>query len=145
VGAYHEIKIQLEHAHVPEAEIRLRRLKRRERPIPKQLLQARALEDRPQQRTALLSEGERDRVGCSHGALHARPGAGRGGRGEGGAPTYVSVFAGRVADSGVDPVPLMAEAVRRLAAAPNTELIWASRVSCSIFSRQMRSAAMSSP
>jgi transaldolase len=44
----------------------------------------------------------------------------------GGAPTYVSVFAGRIADTGVDPVPLMAEAVRRLAAAPNTELIWAS-------------------
>jgi len=45
---------------------------------------------------------------------------------KGGAPTYVSVFAGRIADSGVDPVPLMAEAVRRLGAAPNTELIWAS-------------------
>src|SRR6516162_6709122 len=45
---------------------------------------------------------------------------------KGGAPTYVSVFAGRVADTGVDPVPLMAEAVRRLTAAPNTELIWAS-------------------
>jgi transaldolase len=44
----------------------------------------------------------------------------------GGAPTYVSVFAGRIADTGVDPVPLMAEAVRCLAAAPNTELIWAS-------------------
>ena len=44
----------------------------------------------------------------------------------GGAPTYVSVFAGRIADTGVDPVPLMAEAVRRLAQAPNAELIWAS-------------------
>ena len=44
----------------------------------------------------------------------------------GGAPTYVSVFAGRIADTGVDPVPLMAEAVLRLAPAPNTELIWAS-------------------
>jgi transaldolase len=44
----------------------------------------------------------------------------------GGAPTYVSVFAGRIADTGVDPVPLMAEAVRRLADAPNTQLIWAS-------------------
>jgi len=43
-----------------------------------------------------------------------------------GAPTYVSVFAGRIADTGADPVPLMAEAVRYLAAAPNTELIWAS-------------------
>jgi len=45
---------------------------------------------------------------------------------KGGAPAYVSVFAGRIADTGVDPVPLMAEAVRRLNAAPNTELIWAS-------------------
>jgi transaldolase len=44
----------------------------------------------------------------------------------GGAPTYVSVFAGRIADTGIDPVPLMAEAVRGLAAAPNAELIWAS-------------------
>jgi len=44
----------------------------------------------------------------------------------GGAPTYVSIFAGRIADTGADPVPLMAEAVRRLAAAPNTQLIWAS-------------------
>ncbi|MGC1890763.1 MAG: transaldolase [Stellaceae bacterium] len=44
----------------------------------------------------------------------------------GGAPTYVSIFAGRIADTGVDPVPLIAEAVRRLAAAPTTELIWAS-------------------
>jgi len=44
----------------------------------------------------------------------------------GGAPTYVSVFAGRIADTGADPVPLMAEAVRHLTAVPNTELIWAS-------------------
>ncbi len=43
-----------------------------------------------------------------------------------GAPACVSVFAGRVADTGVDPVPLMAEAVRRLARAPQAELIWAS-------------------
>jgi transaldolase len=45
---------------------------------------------------------------------------------KGGAPTYVSVFAGRIADTGVDPTPVMAEAVRRLAVAPNAELIWAS-------------------
>jgi len=43
-----------------------------------------------------------------------------------GAPCYVSVFAGRIADTGVDPVPLMAESVKRLRAAPNTQLIWAS-------------------
>ena len=44
----------------------------------------------------------------------------------GGAPACVSVFAGRVADTGVDPVPLMAEAVDILRGAPNAELIWAS-------------------
>ena len=45
---------------------------------------------------------------------------------KGGAPCFVSVFAGRVADTGRDPVPLMAEAVQRLKQAPNCELIWAS-------------------
>jgi transaldolase len=44
----------------------------------------------------------------------------------GGAPCFISVFAGRIADSGLDPVPIMAEAVERLRAAPNTQLIWAS-------------------
>lgn len=44
----------------------------------------------------------------------------------GGPPAYVSVFAGRIADSARDPVPLMAEAVKLCAAAPNVELIWAS-------------------
>jgi transaldolase len=38
----------------------------------------------------------------------------------------ISVFAGRVADTGRDPVPLMAEAVRLIAANPKAELIWAS-------------------
>ncbi|MFQ5954946.1 MAG: transaldolase [Kiloniellales bacterium] len=41
-------------------------------------------------------------------------------------PCIVSVFAGRVADTGVDPVPLMAEAVRVLRERPNAELLWAS-------------------
>jgi len=44
----------------------------------------------------------------------------------GGAPACVSVFAGRVADTGRDPVPLMAQAVDILRQAPNAELIWAS-------------------
>jgi transaldolase len=39
---------------------------------------------------------------------------------------YVSVFAGRIADTGCDPVPIMAHAVRLLAANPGLELIWAS-------------------
>ena len=38
----------------------------------------------------------------------------------------VSVFAGRVADTGRDPVPLMAEAVQLIAANAKAELIWAS-------------------
>jgi transaldolase len=41
-------------------------------------------------------------------------------------PAIASVFAGRIADTGRDPVPLMAEAVRILAARPKAELIWAS-------------------
>src|SRR5437660_5163573 len=44
----------------------------------------------------------------------------------GGAPSCVSVFAGRIADTGVDPVPIMAESVRLLAGVPGAELIWAS-------------------
>lgn len=41
-------------------------------------------------------------------------------------PSYVSVFAGRVADTGRDPVPIMAAAVELLKVAPASELIWAS-------------------
>jgi transaldolase len=41
-------------------------------------------------------------------------------------PSYVSVFAGRIADTGRDPVPLMAAAVELLKTAPASELIWAS-------------------
>ncbi len=45
-------------------------------------------------------------------------------RGE--APAFISVFAGRIADTGRDPVPLMTEASRLAAERPNTEMIWAS-------------------
>jgi transaldolase len=38
----------------------------------------------------------------------------------------VSVFAGRIADTGRDPVPLMAAAVELLRAYPDIELLWAS-------------------
>lgn len=41
-------------------------------------------------------------------------------------PSYVSVFAGRIADTGRDPVPLMAAAVELLKLSPAAELIWAS-------------------
>jgi transaldolase len=45
---------------------------------------------------------------------------------QGGAPACVSVFAGRIADTGRDPVPIMAAAVETLRDVPNAELIWAS-------------------
>ena len=41
-------------------------------------------------------------------------------------PSYVSVFAGRIADTGRDPIPLMAAAVQILKLNPRSELIWAS-------------------
>src|SRR6266849_942081 len=44
----------------------------------------------------------------------------------GGPPAYISGFAGRVADTGRDPVPLMAAAVEVLRPDRNLELIWAS-------------------
>ncbi len=43
-----------------------------------------------------------------------------------GTPACVSVFAGRIADTGRDPVPLMSQAVEILRARPKAELIWAS-------------------
>ncbi|HVF71474.1 MAG TPA: transaldolase [Chthoniobacterales bacterium] len=41
-------------------------------------------------------------------------------------PCIVSVFAGRVADTGVDPVPLMKDSLRLLQDLPLAELLWAS-------------------
>ena len=41
-------------------------------------------------------------------------------------PSYVSVFAGRIADTGRDPLPLMIDCVNALKANPLAELIWAS-------------------
>ena len=43
-----------------------------------------------------------------------------------GPPACVSVFAGRIADTGRDPVPLMADAVRLVRKTANVQLIWAS-------------------
>lgn len=40
--------------------------------------------------------------------------------------TIVSVFAGRIADTGVDPIPLMTKAVEILKPLPRAELLWAS-------------------
>jgi len=41
-------------------------------------------------------------------------------------PAIISVFAGRIADTGRDPMPIMAKAVQILKAKPRAELIWAS-------------------
>jgi transaldolase len=41
-------------------------------------------------------------------------------------PSVVSVFAGRVADTGVDPVPLMKESRELISGLPTAELLWAS-------------------
>ncbi len=41
-------------------------------------------------------------------------------------PSLVSVFAGRIADTGVDPVPQMIECKRILKGLPSAELLWAS-------------------
>jgi transaldolase len=45
---------------------------------------------------------------------------------QGGAPSNISVFAGRIADTGVDPVPVMVQSLDIMRSAPTAELIWAS-------------------
>lgn len=42
------------------------------------------------------------------------------------APSYISVFAGRIADTGRDPMPIMKEAARIMSPYETQELIWAS-------------------
>jgi transaldolase len=44
----------------------------------------------------------------------------------GGPASYVSLFAGRVADTGVDPIPMMKQVLSIISAEPQVELIWAS-------------------
>jgi transaldolase len=44
----------------------------------------------------------------------------------GGAPSNISVFAGRIADTGVDPLPILIESLAIMRATPTAELIWAS-------------------
>ncbi len=61
--------------------------------------------------TALLTL---DQVQGVANALHAQ------------APAVVSVFAGRIADTGVDPVGIMTESKKILAGLPQAELLWAS-------------------
>jgi transaldolase len=61
--------------------------------------------------TAILT---RDQVGAVAGALNRD------------APAVVSVFAGRIADTGVDPVPMMKESLKTISGLPAAELLWAS-------------------
>jgi transaldolase len=42
------------------------------------------------------------------------------------APAFLSVFAGRIADTGRDPIPIMVAALEAMARYPNQRLIWAS-------------------
>lgn len=41
-------------------------------------------------------------------------------------PSYISVFAGRIADTGRDPLPIMKESLQIMKSKPGAELIWAS-------------------
>lgn len=61
--------------------------------------------------TAVFTRGQMERmVGCLAGGPKAN----------------LSVFAGRIADAGIDPIPVMEDAVAMLFDHPNIELIWAS-------------------
>ena len=61
--------------------------------------------------TAMLTT---EQVAGVAGALHTQ------------APAFISVFAGRIADTGVDPLPLMLECKKILKDRPKAELLWAS-------------------
>lgn len=41
-------------------------------------------------------------------------------------PSYISIFAGRIADTGRDPLPIMEQSLASMKANPQSELIWAS-------------------
>lgn len=61
--------------------------------------------------TAVMTEGQVDAVAA---ALNRN------------LPAVISVFAGRIADTGVDPTPVIKEALNLIADLPQTELLWAS-------------------
>ena len=61
--------------------------------------------------TAMLTT---EQVAGVAGALHAK------------APAFISLFAGRIADTGTDPIPLMLECKKILKDRPAAELLWAS-------------------
>lgn len=41
-------------------------------------------------------------------------------------PAIISVFAGRIADTGIDPIPLMSDCLKIIKHSPETKLLWAS-------------------
>jgi transaldolase len=45
---------------------------------------------------------------------------------EGGSPSYISIFAGRIADTGRDPLPMVSECLSMMQSLPGSEMIWAS-------------------
>jgi transaldolase len=45
---------------------------------------------------------------------------------EAGPNSYISIFAGRIADAGIDPIPTMEKALELIRSHPQIELIWAS-------------------
>ena len=45
---------------------------------------------------------------------------------ESGPNSYISIFAGRIADTGVDPIPVMKSALKAMKDQPQIQLIWAS-------------------
>jgi hypothetical protein len=57
--------------------------------------------------------------------------------------TIVSVFAGRIADTGIDPVSMMARAVEMPKPLSKAELLWATRASSSISLKRKIAAAIS--
>ena len=63
---------------------------------------------------------------------------------EGGAPACVSVFAGRLADLGIDYRPIMQDAIARARETRNVEIIWASTREVFNVWKRMRWAATSS-
>jgi transaldolase len=44
----------------------------------------------------------------------------------GGSPSFISVFAGRIADTGRDPIPIMRQALDLMSERPEQQLVWAS-------------------
>lgn len=59
-------------------------------------------------------------------------------------PSIISLFAGRIADTGVDPIPFVTESVKKAAVKPNCEACGRPRASSSTFTRRKDAVARSS-